>query len=77
VLAALARAGFVAPRTQRVFFRASGLVERASRRFDERTPARRALRTASVAVERLLGELCRPLTQHTTGNVLAVARKRA
>lgn len=75
VVTALARAGFVSPRMYRVFFRASGSFDALARRFDERSQARRAFRFAALAAERTLGRGLRALTQHSTGNVLVIARK--
>lgn len=75
VLDALARAGFVEPSMYRVFFRASGKFDALARRFDERSPARRGLRLAALAAERTLSDGLRVVTQHSTGNVLAVATK--
>jgi ubiquinone/menaquinone biosynthesis C-methylase UbiE len=77
VLTALQRAGFVQPRMHRVFFRASGWLDEWARRFDENSSARRAVRFAVLGAERVLSDLLRPITQHTTGNVLVIARKRA
>jgi 2-polyprenyl-3-methyl-5-hydroxy-6-metoxy-1,4-benzoquinol methylase len=75
VLSALSRAGFAGARMHRVFFRASGSVDAVARRFDEGAAARRMLRLAALAAERTLGQALRPVTQHSTGNVLVVARK--
>jgi SAM-dependent methyltransferase len=77
VLAALARAGFVQPKTHRVFFRASATLDRWARRSGEASFRRRAIRLGAIASERFFSDVLRPLTQHTTGNVLVVARKRA
>lgn len=75
VLDALGRAGFIEPQMHRVFFRASGRLDAIARRFDEGSPPRRALRLAALAAERTLSNSLRRVTQHSTGNVLATARK--
>lgn len=75
VLVTLGRAGFVEPHTQRVFFRPSGWLDRWARRLDKNSSGRRAVRLATLAAERVLSDALRPLTQHTTGNVLVIARK--
>jgi SAM-dependent methyltransferase len=75
VLAALARAGFSGARMHRVFFRASASFDAYARRFHEGSSARRGLRFAALAAERALARGLRPVTEHSTGNVLVVATK--
>jgi SAM-dependent methyltransferase len=75
VLAALERAGFDRPRMHRVFFRASEKFNGLARGFGEASVARGALCFGAIASERVLSDVLRPLTQHTTGNILVIARK--
>ena len=77
VLAALESAGFVQPRTHRVFFRVSAALDGWARRSAGASLKRRILRLGAVASERFLSDTLRSMTQHTTGNVLVVAHKHA
>jgi SAM-dependent methyltransferase len=74
--AALARHGFVLPRSRRVFFRVpqrfyAWSCELAAGSFGERL-----LRQAAIVSDRAIGGMLRPISQFSTGNVLVVARKR-
>jgi SAM-dependent methyltransferase len=72
---ALVQAGFRPARHYRLFFRASAAAHGLAQAWPERSLRRRTLRLAVPGVERGLGRSLRPLTQHSTGNVLVVAER--
>jgi len=75
VRAALVRTGFRPQRHYRLFFRASAAVHGLVCAFPERSIRRRTLRVAVPMVECGLARSLRPVTQHSTGNVLVVAER--